>query len=230
MQNNTRFLFSFLLSIIPFFLFATSPQIHGVVLDQTTKEPIIGAAIILEGTTIGTTTDFDGNYSLSNIPTGTYTIKVQYISYMPSIIPDVYVEVNSSLFLEVLMKEDNIMLADVVVVAQAKRNTDLSMIKAQKASLTVSSGVSAQQISKTQDRDASEVIKRVPGISIIDDKFVMVRGLSQRYNNVWINNGAVPSSEADSRAFSFDIIPSSQMDNLTIIKVPVPNLSCAVFL
>lgn len=61
-------------------------------------------------------------------------------------------------------------------------------------------------------------------VTIIDNKFVMVRGLSQRYNNVWINNGAVPSSEADSRAFSFDIIPSSQMDNLTIIKVPLPEL------
>ena len=49
-----------------------------------------------------------------------------------------------------------------------------------------------------------EVIRRVPGVSLIEDKFVMVRGLSQRYNNVWINGGAVPSSEADSRAFSFE--------------------------
>ena len=55
-------------------------------------------------------------------------------------------------------------------------------------------GVSAQQITKTQDKDASEVIRRVSGISIIEEKFVMVRGLSQRYNNVWINNSAVPSS------------------------------------
>ena len=60
----------------------------------------------------------------------------------------------------------------------------------------------------------------MPGVSLIDDKFVMVRGLSQRYNNVWVNGGAVPSSEADSRAFSFDIIPSSQIDNLTIVKRP----------
>ena len=64
------------------------------------------------------------------------------------------------------------------------------------------------------------MIRRVPGVSLIDDKFVMVRGLSQRYNNVWVNGGAVPSSEADSRAFSFDIIPSSQIDNLTIVKSP----------
>ena len=50
----------------------------------------------------------------------------------------------------------------------------------------------------------------------------MVRGLSQRYNNVWINNSAVPSSEADARAFSFDIIPSSQLDNMLVVKSPAP--------
>ena len=80
--------------------------------------------------------------------------------------------------------------------------------------------MSAQEIEKTQDSNAGEVIRRVPGVSLIDDKFVMVRGLSQRYNNVWMNGGAVPSSEADSRAFSFDIIPSQQIDNLTIVKTP----------
>lgn len=93
---------------------------------------------------------------------------------------------------------------------------------AQKRSLLVQTGVSAQQIARTQDKDASEVIRRVPGISIIDEKFVMVRGLSQRYNNVWLNGGAVPSSEADSRAFSFDILPSSQLDNMVIVKSPAP--------
>ena len=71
---------------------------------------------------------------------------------------------------------------------------------------------------------ASEVIRRVPGISVIDDKFVIVRGLAQRYNNVWINGAAVPSSEADTRAFSFDVLPSSQIDNLLIVKSPAPEL------
>ena len=94
------------------------------------------------------------------------------------------------------------------------------MIQVAKNSPVIVSNVSAQEISRTQDTNAGEVIRRVPGVSLIDDKFVMVRGLSQRYNNVWVNGGAVPSSEADSRAFSFDIIPSSQIDNLTIVKSP----------
>jgi len=118
----------------------------------------------------------------------------------------------------VVEKESKI--GEVRVTGIRKKNTEAAMISALKMSDLVTSNISAQEIKKTQDNNAGEVIRRIPGVSIIDEKFVMVRGLSQRYNNVWINGGAVPSSEADSRAFSFDIIPSSQIDNLTIVKSP----------
>ncbi len=118
------------------------------------------------------------------------------------------------------MQPDEQQLMEVTVTAVERRSTDAAMIQVAKNSPVIVSNVSAQEISRTQDTNAGEVIRRVPGVSLIDDKFVMVRGLSQRYNNVWVNGGAVPSSEADSRAFSFDIIPSSQIDNLTIVKSP----------
>ncbi len=124
--------------------------------------------------------------------------------------------------LDVNLESEDIAVETVTVVGQARQSSDNALLKSMKASLSVESGISAQQISKSQDNNASEVVRRIPGISIIDDKFVMVRGLSQRYNNVWINGGAVPSSEADSRAFSFDIIPASQLDNMVIVKSPSP--------
>jgi len=113
-------------------------------------------------------------------------------------------------------------ISEVTITAVKRLNTDASMLEVAKKSQLIMNNVSAQEIQRTQDNNAGEVIRRVPGISLIDDKFVMVRGLSQRYNNVWMNGGAVPSSEADSRAFSFDIIPSSQIDNLIIVKSPAP--------
>lgn len=120
----------------------------------------------------------------------------------------------------IALQPDEQQLKEVTITAVERRNTDAAMIQVAKNSPVIVSNVSAQEISRTQDTNAGEVIRRVPGVSLIDDKFVMVRGLSQRYNNVWVNGGAVPSSEADSRAFSFDIIPSSQIDNLTIVKSP----------
>lgn len=193
--------------------------LRGVVTDKITKEPLIGAAVQLSGTTTGAITDIDGNFELAGLRNGKYQLIISYISYRTQTIE---VTVNGLSEIKVELESDNQQLGEVVVVAEAKKNTESAIITQQRTSLVMQTGVSAQQITKTQDKDASEVIRRVPGISIIEEKFVMVRGLSQRYNNVWINNSAVPSSEADARAFSFDIIPSSQLDNMLVVKSPAP--------
>lgn len=200
---------------------AVAGIIKGTITDKATREPLTGATVQLMGTTLGVVADLDGNYQFTNVKNGTYAIIIKYIGYK-EIVKDGVKVTNTPLTLSFEMEADAQTLGEVAVVAQVKKNTDVAMMSDQRRSLVVQSGVSAQQISKTQDKDAGEVIKRVPGVSIIDDKFVMVRGLSQRYNNVWINGSAVPSSEADSRAFSFDIIPSSQLDNMVIVKSPAP--------
>lgn len=109
-------------------------------------------------------------------------------------------------------------VTEIVVRTKARQVSESAAVQAQKQAEVEQTTTSAEQIARTQDKDAGEVIRRVPGISIIEEKFVMVRGLSQRYNNVWLNRQAVPSSEADARAFSFDLIPAGQLDNLTIVK------------
>ena len=194
--------------------------IKGTVTDKQTREPLTGATVQIAGTTQGAIADMDGNYSL-DVKDGTYTLHIKYVGYKDIVLNNVKAG-NADVVLNFELESDAQALSEVSVVAAAKKNNEVSLMQEQKRSLVVQSGVSAQQIAKTQDKDASEVIKRVPGVSIIDEKFVMVRGLSQRYNNVWMNGSAVPSSEADSRAFSFDIIPSSQLDNMVIVKSPAP--------
>ncbi|WP_233522777.1 MULTISPECIES: TonB-dependent receptor [unclassified Bacteroides] len=212
-------LISISLLFIPFITFAGN--IKGSIKDKTSHEVLIGATVQISSTT-GTVTDFDGNFELTNISDGTYNVEIKYVSYKTILLNNIQVKGNTPTILNIEMEPESQTLGDVTVVAQMKKNTDVALLTSTKNSLLVQSGVSAQQISKTQDKDASEVIRRVPGVSIIDEKFVMVRGLSQRYNNVWVNGSAVPSSEADSRAFSFDIIPSSQLDNMIIVKSPAP--------
>ena len=107
---------------------------------------------------------------------------------------------------------------EVVVTTVRRLSSEAAVMQAVRNSKMVVSGVSKQMIARTQDRDAGEVVRRIPGISIIDDKFIVARGLSQRYNNVWVNDAAIPSSEADSRAFSFDLIPAGQIENIMILK------------
>ncbi len=200
---------------------AMAQQLKGVVIDKNSKETLIGAVISVEGTDVKAVTDIDGNFTLDGLKDGKYTLYIKYVGYKTQKIDGVQVkEASGNDGMTIALLPDEQQLREVTVTAVERRNTDAAMIQVAKNSPVIVSNVSAQEISRTQDSNAGEVIRRVPGVSLIDDKFVMVRGLSQRYNNVWVNGGAVPSSEADSRAFSFDIIPSSQIDNLTIVKSP----------
>ncbi|MCL2737949.1 MAG: TonB-dependent receptor, partial [Bacteroidales bacterium] len=203
---------------------AQTGEIRGTIIDKSTGEPIVGAAVGVVSLTIGAAADVGGNYIVRGVPPGTYTLRISFLSYKTVELTDIAVEAGQSTEANVAMEEATTELGEVVVTARRRMNTEVAMISAQRIANLVVSGVSSQQITRTQDRDAAEVMRRIPGITIIENRFIIARGLSQRYNNVWVNNTAIPSSEADSRAFSYDMIPSGQIENLIIAKSPAPEL------
>jgi len=221
---RTRKTVLLILFIVSTVMVSAQGVLQGTIIDKKTKEPLIAATIMVEGISKGTACDIDGNYSITSIPAGTYTVNVQYVSYSKQSIENVIIENNKTTRLDIEMVEAEIQLEGVQVVGVRRTNTDISILSNIKKAQLVVSGISSQQISRSLDRDAGEVVKRVPGVTIIDNRFVVVRGLSQRYNNVWINNVSTPSSEADSRAFSFDVIPGGLIDNLMIYKTPAPEI------
>lgn len=196
--------------------------VSGIITDAETNEPIVGATIMLKDSYTGVAADVDGHYRLGGLEAGDYVFVVSFISYeTKEIACRVAGDIDG---LNVALRSDAEEMEAVVVKAKVRSDTEIAMLGAIKAMPQVSSGISAAQISKGPDRDASEVVRRIPGITVIDDRFVIVRGLSQRYNNTWLNGLSVPSTETDSRAFSFDMIPSSQIDNLIVYKSPSPEL------
>lgn len=217
-MNMTKRLFAAAGLLITAILTAAAADIKGTVKDKQTGEPLIGATVMTGEK--GCATDIDGHFRITGLGSGSHTIIIKYVGYKTVTMKAAAGDSDTAEDIIIGMESDQQVLGEVRVTGMARRNTETAMIEAARLSDQVVSNISAQEIHRTQDSNAGEVIRRVPGVSIIEDKFVMVRGLSQRYNNVWINGGAVPSSEADSRAFSFDIIPSSQIDNLVIVKSP----------
>lgn len=198
-------------------------DIKGKVTDAASGEPLAGVAVLVEGEEIYAITDTDGNFTLTGlVPGKAYNLQVSFLGCKTAYIEAVKAFNGDPETLDIRMEPDVEMLNDASVTGFKRSGTMISVIQGMKNSNLVVDGISSQEISRSQDSDAGQVIRRIPGISLIEDKFVMVRGLSQRYNNVWINGGAAPSSEADSRAFSFDVIPSSQLENLEIVKTPSP--------
>jgi len=197
--------------------------IKGIITDANTKESLIGATVVIQGTSKGASTDFDGNFRIDKVKAGSYNLVISYISYDNQIVRAEVAE-GKETEMNFALKSASLDIDEVKVVAKRRDNTEVSMVSSLKAGNLIVSGISAQQISKSQDKDAAEVIRRVPGITITDGRFVIVRGLIERYNSVMLNGATAPSFEADKRAFSFDAIPSGMINNILIYKSPAPEL------
>jgi TonB-dependent receptor len=209
-----------LLLHLSFISFSQKGTIRGKVRDSQTKEALIGATIRVQGTTQAAATDIEGFFSLSSVDIGTQTLFISYISYKDLKVENVKVVENSVSEIELEMTPDNSTLAEVVITAKRLTDTEISVISEIRAAQMIVNGISAQQIGKSLDRDAAQVAKRIPGVTISGDRFLVIRGLNQRYNNVMLHNVFTPSMETDVKSFSFDIIPSGQIDRLLIYKSP----------
>jgi Outer membrane protein beta-barrel family/CarboxypepD_reg-like domain/TonB-dependent Receptor Plug Domain len=207
-----------LFNLIAFISLAQNGTIAGKVTDLKSKESIIGANVVIQGTTVGASTDLDGSFTIANVKPGTYSLVVSFISYKTQIIPGVVVEPGKRTSLEIPIAEDIAELQEVVVTAIKEIATDVSLVSAIKESKLVVSGISSEQITKLPDRDAAQVAQRVPGITIQDGRFILIRGVPERYNQVMINGIIGPSTEIDKRSFSFDLIPSGAIDQMLIYK------------
>ena len=197
---------------------AQNGTIKGTVTDSKNNEAIIGANVYIQGTQVGSATDIDGNFTIANVKPGTYSLVVSFITYKSHVIPDVVVEGGKVSDIKVAMQEDATELQEVVVTGTREINNDLTLINAIKESKLVVSGISAEQIVRLPDKDAAQVMQRVSGVTISDNRFVLVRGVPERYNQVMINGVVGPSTEIDRRSFSFDLIPAGAIDQVLLYK------------
>lgn len=204
--------------------FAQSPgKIVGKVTDKKTGESLIGVTVVLQGTNNGAVTDVEGRYTLS-VAAGIYTVDYKYMGYQTKSISEVAVKGGAATTLDVIIDEPRSKdLKEVVITGSYKQETINALYVAQKNNTAVSSGISADQIRRSPDKSTGEVLKRVSGTSIQDNKYVIVRGLTDRYNNATMNNVLLPSTEPDRKTFSFDIIPSGLIDNIVINKTATPD-------
>lgn len=203
--------------------FSGTGAIEGHIVDEN-NAAIMGAIIRLSGTAIGASSDMDGNYHLKNIPSGTYTLEVSFLSYDKKIISDIQVKENSLQTIHVTLAKSSKGLGEVTVKATLKKENMNALLVQQKNLSTISNGISAETIRRSPDRSSADVLKRISGVSIMDGKFVVVRGLADRYNLATLNGAILPSSESDRKAFSFDMFPSNMLDQIVIVKAATPDM------
>ena len=197
--------------------------ITGTVLDKD-GFPIPGATVVIAGSNTGTATDIKGNFTLKDVPARTYMVEVSCISYQKMRISDVKVAGGRTTPLDVILQDETEMLNEVVVTATYNKASANALYSKQKTMVAMSDGISADLVKKTSDNNMAQVLRRVSGVTIDNGKYVNVRGMGERYNNVQLNGASLPSTEPNRRNFAFDVIPSGLVDNVTIAKTFTPDL------
>ena len=207
-------------------IYSQTSGIKGAVIEDKTGMPLPGATVKIVELNKSRVTDANGSFIFSNIAPGTYIVKVTALTFQEKEITEVIVVADDIYNLTISLLEKNNQLDEVVIKAPTKAKVESvkSLLTMQKNSANVSDGISAETIKRTPDKNTSDVLKRISGASIQDNRFVIVRGLNDRYNAALLNGAPLPSSEPDRKAFSFDIFPSNMIDNLVITKTASPDL------
>ena len=202
---------------------AQTGNIRGKITDAITGEELIGAAVIVEGTTTGSSADLDGNFSIEDLEPGSYNLVCRFISYGNDTVKNVVVKAG-----EVTVQNFNLhsiaveISKEVVVSAKANRAGENYLMAMQKKSATVMDGISAEQIKARGDGDVASAVKRVTGVSVQDGKYIYVRGLSDRYSLTTLNDAQVPSLDPQRNSVQLDLFPTNLIDNIVVIKTFTP--------
>ncbi len=206
------------------FVRAQSARLSGRVLNEK-NEPVSGASVKVVSTAEGTTTDIEGRYTLTLMPGKKYELEFSAIGYENKVVTDIEVAEGKINELNIVAAIAAKNLEGVIVTAKkssARLETAASAIQFQKNTNTVASVISAESIRRSPDKNTGEVLKRIPGVSLQGGRFVVVRGLADRYNQAMLNGILLTSTESDRKAFSFDMFPAQIVDNIVINKAFVP--------
>ena len=208
---------------VSLFAQAQTGKLFGKVLNEK-NEPIIGVSVTISENG-GTNTDIEGRFSLNLVFSKKYTIEFSAVGYSTKIVSDIEIiekQINElNIILEVKAKTEEVVTVTASP-SSARRETVNAIIAFQKNTNTIASVISAETIRRSPDRNTADVLKRTSGVSIQEGKFIIVRGLTDRYNQAMLNGVLLTSTEPDRKTFSFDLIPAALIDNIIINKAFVP--------
>lgn len=199
-------------------------RLVGVVTDSTSGESLPGANLWIDGTVIGTSTDLDGRYRLSNVPAGKQTVVFSYIGYEQKKV-EVTVHHGGALELDTQLTMGAIVGEEVVVTAQLQGQA--AAINQQISSNTISNVVSSEKIRELPDQNAAESVGRLPGVAVQRDAGegtkVVVRGLSPKFNSVTVNGERIPSTDSEDRSVDLSMIAPEALAGIEVFKALTPD-------
>jgi hypothetical protein len=196
------------------------------VVDRSTGRPITGARVMVVGIQGVVECDLDGRYRTPAVPVGVVSVRAMYIGYTPQQVDSVRVIANQAVTVDFALVAQAVELAEIEVQSQVLPRTqasDAGLLGLQQAAAAASDGISAEAISKTPDSDAGDAVTRITGVTVVDDKTAVVRGLGERYTNTLLNGVETASPEPLKRTVPLDIFSASLLESIVATKSATPD-------
>lgn len=220
MKHILTFLF---LAVISTSVFAQEGRLTGTIIDSETGEELIGVNIYIPAISKGTVTDISGKYNMRLEP-GTYTVEYSYISYQKQIVSDIEIEEGDNTQIDIVMNSDSEELGEVMVSASRIDNNEVSLLRLRQRSLPVQDGISSQEINRNGFSNSAESMKQVTGASVEGGKYIVMRGLGDRYSVSSMDGVTLPTTDPYKNSAGLDLIPTSMVDNIVVKKTFSPEL------
>ncbi len=194
----------------------------GKITSSKTKKDIKGVEVIIQGPEQIVKTNNKGNFSI-DLPEGTYRLIFNHPEFMTKMVQSAKVEAGKKEHISIMM--DPIYKMQKVVVSSTEMSGSLSaLLEEERASPNVVNILSAEQMSRAGDSDIAQALRRVSGLTLVEDKFVYVRGMGERYSSVLLNGARLPSTDPNRRVIELDLLPTSFMKGAVVHKSYSPDL------
>ena len=197
--------------------------IRGQVVDSDFGQPIARSSVVLADTPFGAMTDDQGNFTISGVPPGAYSLNVRSGGYIPKLIPGITVSSGtfSDIRVETIAEVEE--MEELVVPGELEKTSEVGLLAERQEATAVMDTIGADLISRLGASTAGDAMKRMVGTTVVDGKYVVVRGLGDRYVNTLLNGGRLPSSDPDKRAINVDLFPGPTLESINTAKTFTPD-------
>ena len=198
-------------------------RIVGRVVDAEQGNPISGAELEVVGAETRDISALDGRYALQSVPAGLVSIRVRMIGFAPKQVTGIVVPAGGTAAQDISLAASAVQLAEIAVTAEAERGSVNQALEEQRNAPNIVNAISAEQISRSPDGDAGAAVQRVSGVTVQEGKYVLVRGLGERYTTTSLNGARIPSPEPERKVVPLDLFPSGLLEGITTSKTFTPD-------
>jgi TonB-dependent receptor len=196
----------------------------GTVLESWDGTTLPAVTVTVRGTTLATTTDGQGRYQLEGVPVGMQVVRFSKSGYAAAVVTEVQVLPGQRTTVNGTLRPEFYELEEYEVTAEVFSEQAVAILQERQNALSIMDAIGAEQFRRMGVSDAADIMTKVTGTTVVDGKFAVIRGLSDRYNATLLNGAEVPTADPYRKAAQLDLIPSAMIEQMQVSKTFTPEL------